>query len=108
MFDESSPEKVWIDDKPILLTPYPYELLELLARNAARVVAYHEIDEALWPDVKVEPQQISAHKRAVVKGVAAVLGDVTARALVETLPRRGLRLNLAPENVVWKRVTDEQ
>jgi replicative superfamily II helicase len=97
--DEANPERVIVNDTTVSLTPYPWELLRLLARNAGRLVTYREIDEALWPDAKVEPQQISAHKRSVVQALGKVVGPDIARELVETLPRRGLRLNLPPENI---------
>ena len=74
----------------------------LLALHAGRVVTYIEIDEALWRDAKVEPQQISAHKRSIVRSLTGAVGAETARRLVETIPRRGLRLNLPPEHIRWK------
>lgn len=100
VIDEQNPERVEIDGQVVTLTPYPWDLLRLLAANAGRLVTYREIDEALWPDAKVEPQQISAHKRGVVRALAKVVGDDAAAQLVETVPRRGLRLNLPPENII--------
>lgn len=102
LFDAAHPERVIVNDTPVTLTPYPCDLLRLLARNADRLVGYRAIDEALWPDAKVEPQQISAHKRAIVKALAAVIGKDPAAKLVETVPRRGLRLNLPAGNICWK------
>jgi len=102
VFDRNHPDRVEVGGKTVALTPYPYELLRLLAENADRLVAYREIDDALWPDTKVEPQQISAHKRAVVRALAEAVGRPLAEQLVETVPRRGLRLNLPPENIVWR------
>jgi helicase len=101
-FDAGQPDRVLVNGTPVTLTPYPYDLLQLLARRAGRVVLYREIDAALWPDAKVEPQQISAHKRAIQRAVAAVAGEQAARGLIETVARRGLRLNLREEEIVWK------
>jgi len=99
LFDADQPDRVMVNDTAVTVTPYPYELLCLLARNAGRVVSYREIDEALWPDVKVEQQQISAHKRAVVRALSGVIGLDKARAIVETVARRGLRFNLPAANI---------
>ncbi|KPL09082.1 hypothetical protein AMJ85_07240, partial [candidate division BRC1 bacterium SM23_51] len=102
VLDRNHPDRVAVNDTAVTLTPYPYELLRLLAQNAGRLVGYREIDEALWPDAKVEPQQISAHKRSVVRALAKVIGLERAKKLVETVPRRGLRFNLPPANIRWK------
>jgi len=103
LFDRGQPDRVVIGDTAVGLTPYPYELFRLLAANAGRVIAYREIDEALWPDAKVEPQQISAHKRAIVRALAGVIGLEAAQRLVETVARRGLRLNLPADDIRWKK-----
>jgi helicase len=103
LFDRGQPDRVVIGDAAVALTPYPYELFRLLAANAGRVISYREIDEALWPDAKVEPQQISAHKRAIVRALAGVIGEDRARQIVETVARRGLRLNLPPESIRMKK-----
>jgi len=103
VFDADQPDRVMVNDRAVTLTPYPYELLCLLAQNTGRVVSYREIDEALWPDAKVEPQQISAHKRAVVRALAGVIGLNKAQAIVETVARRGLRFNLPATNIRFRR-----
>jgi len=102
VFDRDQPDRVVVNDTPVRLTPYPYELFRLLAANTGRVVSYREIDEALWPDAKVEPQQISAHKRAIVQALSGIIGRERAAQLVETVARRGLRLNIPPENIRFK------
>jgi helicase len=103
LFDRDYPERVWVDDREVELTPYPYDLLRLLAERSGQLATYQEIDEALWPDAKVEPQQISAHKRSVVQALAKVVGPEKAKQTVETIPRRGLRLNLPADNIHWRR-----
>ena len=102
LFDRDQPDRVTVNDTPVALTPYPYELFRLLAANPGRVMRYREIDEALWPDAKVEPQQISAHKRAIVRALSDVIGREPADRLIETVARRGLRLNLPAENIRFK------
>lgn len=103
LFDRGHPDRVKVNDAPVLLTPYPYELFRLLAANTGRMIGYREIDEALWPDAKVEPQQISAHKQAIVRGLAGIIGLDKAQKVVETVARRGLRLNLPEANIRWKK-----
>jgi len=102
LFDRDAPDRVMVNDTAVMLTPFPYELFRLLAANAGRVIAYREIDEALWPDAKVEPQQVSAHKRAIVRALSEVIGPESASRTVETVARRGLRLNLPGANIRFK------
>lgn len=73
------------------LAPQPSSLLELLLAHAGDVVTRDAIREHLWPDGKVEfDQGIAFAVREVRKGLEEVGGDPE---LLETIPRRGLRLH---------------
>jgi hypothetical protein len=56
----------------VRLTKMSGQLLELFVGHL--VLSYCEIDELLWPDAKVEPQQISAHMVRLNRTIRAGLG----------------------------------
>jgi helicase len=99
ILDSADPGTVIFRGKKVQLSPKPYALLGLLARRCGTTVAYTEIDQDVWPDEKVEPQQISAHKSKLIKELAKVTSRPEAERTIVTLPRYGLRLNLAPARV---------
>jgi two-component system KDP operon response regulator KdpE len=41
-------EQVWVDDKPVHLTPIEYKLLRLLIQNQGKVLTHHYIQERVW------------------------------------------------------------
>lgn len=94
-----SPGQVRFRGRTVFLPPLPYQLLVLLARAAGRVVAYRDIDEHLWPDAKVEPQQIVFHKVAILRALAGDRDDETVDALIRTVRGHGLMLALDPAEV---------
>lgn len=72
------------------LAPQPAALLALLARRAGEIVTRDELKDHLWPGGRVEfDQGIAFALREVRKTLEEVGVDP---AVVETLPRRGLRL----------------
>ncbi|MBX7244815.1 MAG: DEAD/DEAH box helicase [Candidatus Sumerlaeaceae bacterium] len=106
--DLSNPGVVVYRGCEILLPPLPYQLLALLARQPRRVVPYTEIDVALWPDAKVEQQQILAHKSAIIAQLGGISSPREARGLVKTVARHGLRLEMDPARVEFRDVTVAQ
>lgn len=77
------------------LTPIQYGLLRLLAENAGSTVPSAAIHEGLWPDAAVEDQQVRYHRRRAERALGMNSGD-----LIETRRGWGLRLRLAPEQVL--------
>jgi replicative superfamily II helicase len=76
------------------LTPKPARLLAVLAAHAPEAVPYEAIEQAIWgTDEIVERQQISAHRRAVIRGLGAIDPTRAAR-LIEVRARQGLRLRI--------------
>lgn len=72
------------------LAPQPAALLELLRRHVGTVVDRDRVKDHLWPGGRVEfDQGIAFAVREIRKGLEAVGADPL---MVETLPRRGLRL----------------
>ena len=85
---------VWWLGRETRLTPKPAALLALLAARAPEAVSYREIEQAVWgPDEIVERQQISAHRRTVVRALCAIDARCAER-LIEVRPRQGLRLSV--------------
>jgi DNA-binding winged helix-turn-helix (wHTH) protein/TolB-like protein len=75
------------------IAPQPASLLTLLASRPGELVARDEIRERLWPGGKVEFEQgIAFAVREVRKAIESAGGDP---ALLETIPKRGLRLRVA-------------
>lgn len=76
------------------LAPQPASLLGLLLDHAGTVVDRERIREHLWPGGRVEfDQGIAFALREIRKALESVGEDPL---LVETLPRRGLRLRVRP------------
>jgi DNA-binding winged helix-turn-helix (wHTH) protein len=72
------------------IAPKPASLLVLLASRAGEVVSRDEIRDHLWPGGKVEFEQgIAFAVREVRKAIESAGGDP---AVLETIPKRGLRI----------------
>lgn len=99
IIDLKEPGIVWFYGKRLSLTPLPYRLLVLLAEKAERGATYREIDEYVWTDTKVERQQISAHKSALIRAFAKVIGEKRAKKLIETRSGFGLILQLPDSQI---------
>jgi len=95
----NSPGKVLLAGVELFLSVLPYRLLLYLARHPQRVIPYEEIDAELWPDAKVEQQQILAHKATIVRRFSQVLGTERARAILRTIAGHGLYFDLPRESV---------
>jgi Tol biopolymer transport system component/DNA-binding winged helix-turn-helix (wHTH) protein len=70
------------------LAPKALQALELLVRNAGRVVSRIEMVEALWPDSYVEESNLTV----TISMLRRVLGDTENETIfIETVPKRGYR-----------------
>ena len=96
-FDATSGELRRGDAPPIRLQPQPAQLFALLLRRAGQVVTRDEIVRTVWPDTKVEFDQVVNYS---IRHVRAALGDTAADGrYIETLPRRGYRFRVAVERM---------
>ncbi len=84
--------------RALQLTRIQFRLLDLLARHAGDGVAYERIEDYVWPDAKVERQQVSFHKKRLEN---RLLGE-DGGDLIETLASWGLRLALEPSQVRFR------
>jgi DNA-binding winged helix-turn-helix (wHTH) protein/TolB-like protein len=74
------------------IAPQPASLLTLLATRPGELIGRDEIRERLWPGGKVEFEQgIAFAVREVRKAIESAGGDPS---VLETIPKRGLRLRV--------------
>lgn len=99
IIDQKEPGIVWFAGQKIKLTPLPYRLLLLLAQKAERGATYEEIDEFVWPEAKVERQQVSAHKATLIRAFAKCVGAKKAKKVLETRSGFGLILNIKSSEI---------
>ena len=84
----------------IPVPPKAFDLLLLLARTTDRILSKSELMEALWPKTFVEDANLTQHVYTLRKA----LGDRSDGApYIETVPRRGYRLNAAVRDVTVDR-----
>jgi Tol biopolymer transport system component/DNA-binding winged helix-turn-helix (wHTH) protein len=70
------------------VSPKGIQALELLVRNAGRVVSRGEMVESLWPDSDVEESNLTVN----ISLLRRALGDLESGArFIETVPKRGYR-----------------
>ncbi len=91
--DRRSPGVVRVNGVQMFLSVLPYRLLSYLAHHSGRVVPYEELDAELWPDAKVEQQQILAHKATIVRHLSEIVGPAVARKVLRTVAGHGLYLH---------------
>lgn len=77
----------------VRLDPKVMAVLAMLAEHAGRVVSREDLHAQLWPNVVVTDDALSRCLHDLRRQLAAAGGSDAHRALVETLPKRGYRLN---------------
>ncbi len=75
------------------LDPKVMQVLVLLAKHAGDVVPRHELLSQVWPGVVVGDDVVSRCIYQLRRHLRQAGGDERYAALVETLPKRGYRLN---------------
>ena len=94
VFDAESGELTRTGQVPVRLQPQPARLLALLAERSGEVVTHAEIQQAVWPDTRVDYEQ---GVRFCIRQIRAALEDSASEPrFLETLPRRGYRLRPVP------------
>ena len=81
------------------LDPKVMDVLVLLARHAGQVVLREQLFEQLWPGVVVSEQSLSRCIHELRRHLGLAGGGNQYRDLIETVPKRGYRLNSAVERV---------
>jgi Tol biopolymer transport system component/DNA-binding winged helix-turn-helix (wHTH) protein len=78
------------------LDPKVMEVLWLLARQPGQVVFREELLRRVWPGVVVSDDALSRCIYQLRRHLNDVAGNDSYKELLETLPKRGYRLNCAP------------
>lgn len=73
---------------PVRLGSRAFDILQVLLASPNRLVTKDELFAAIWPDTVVEENNLQVHISALRKALEL------DRSLLETIPRRGYRLNL--------------
>jgi TolB-like protein/DNA-binding winged helix-turn-helix (wHTH) protein len=75
------------------LDPKVMGVLVMLAESAGKVVSREDLLAKLWPDVIVSDDALTRCLYELRRQMSAAAGSDHYRALIETLPKRGYRLN---------------
>lgn len=89
------------------LDPKVMQVLVVLVQHAGNVVSRHELLEQVWPDVVVGDDVVSRCIYQLRRHLKQAGGDERYSAMVETLPKRGYRLNCAASAPALSRAADE-
>jgi adenylate cyclase len=76
---------------PVPLRPKAVSLLELLARNAGRVISKEELLDIVWPEVTVSEETLTQ----TIHELRKALGEA-GPVLIRTVPRRGYLFDTKP------------
>lgn len=98
--DDRHPCEITIDGVRIRLQEKQYRLVCVLAEAPGECVPYDTIYEKVWGDIIVEPNQMHFQKRKVLDCVKEQAPN--RENLIVTVPKRGFRLNLSPEEVTFR------
>lgn len=75
------------------LDPKVMDVLVMLARHAGHVVLREDLLARLWPDTVVTDDVLSRCIYELRRQLSLAAGDERLKALIETIPKRGYRLN---------------
>ena len=75
------------------LDPKVMDVLVMLARNAGHVVLREDLLARLWPNAVVTDESLSRCIYELRRQLSLAGGDERYKAMVETVPKRGYRLN---------------
>lgn len=98
---EGSTGTVRVNGRPMGLTRLQFRMLELLARHAGTGIPYERLETYVWPDAKVERQQVSYHKKRLEDRLREAGAD--RDPLIETVSSWGLRLVLEKEAIRFEK-----
>ncbi len=97
--DSHRPDRVMLGDTPVQLRPAEFKLLKALAQQPRKCIAYDDIYQQMWGDEQfVESAQIYSHRSRLAKKLQQAIAN--GAELLVTVPKHGLMLDLAPEEVV--------
>ena len=93
--------------EPISLAPKAFDTLVYMVENHGRLVTREELMRAVWPETFVDTANLTVYISLLRKA----LGEEGGRRYIETVPRKGYRLNAevqvvedaAPCSRFWRR-----
>jgi len=92
-----------VEGKAVDLRSQSAEVLSVLAARPGEIVSKDALMQAVWPDTFVTDDSLTQ----CIADIRRALGD-DAHAMVETLPRRGYRLNADPSDTANAAVVTER
>ncbi len=95
--DGRRPCQIEFEGKVVPLQDKQYRMMELLAAHPGECVFYEALQDALWGETAVEPNQIHVQKRRLLERIHESAPEYAR--YIRTIPRRGLLLDLTPEQV---------
>ncbi len=96
--DTELPYGIIVNDEHVVLQDKQFRLICELVKKPGKCIPYETIYKALWGKTIVCDSQISFQKRALAKRIQEA--DPNGRALICTICKRGLVLDLMPEEVL--------
>lgn len=82
--------------KPIKLHPKAFQILLLLVQNSGQITKKEDIFNELWSDSFVEEANLTQNIYVLRKALGKA---PTGNPYIETIPKRGYRFNLLPEQI---------
>jgi len=98
--DHRTPDHIYVDGKTVPVQFLQFQLADLLAQHPGVCVSYENVYRELWGKQNriVEPAQIHYQLRQLRKTINESAEGWTE--VIKTIPKRGLQLNLAPDQVL--------
>jgi ATP-dependent DNA helicase len=98
IIDDRHPAQILVDGTTVPLQEKQYRLIRALAAAPGECIPYDTIYSAVWGETIVESNQMHFQKRRLLERIREALPD--RPDMVKTVPKRGFRLALYPEEVV--------
>ena len=98
--ERSNPKRLFVWGREVRVNPVQHRLAEALAVRPGECVSYSELHDHIWgPDEIVVQGMIYTYKSRLLHRIRQALGRGAPEDLIITVPRRGMMLNLRPEEV---------
>ncbi len=100
LLERSNPKRLFVSGREVRINPVQHRLAEALATRPGECVSYAELHDRIWgPEEIVVQGMIYTYKSRLLRRIREALGRRAPEDLIITVPRRGMLLNLSPEQV---------